>query len=98
MATNRTTTDHERIRQRAAKRGARPVRVKGTSIIRLDIPGYTGEETLEQISWDEWFRIFEENHLAVLFQERTADGPSRNFNKLVDRNSAELAEPAATRS
>jgi hypothetical protein len=98
MATNRTTIDHERIRQRAAKRGAKPVRVKGTSIIRLDIPGYASEDTLEQISWDEWFRIFEENNLAVLFQERTADGRSGDFNKLVDRNPVELAEPAATRS
>lgn len=55
-------------------------------MIRLDFPGYTGEETLEPITWDEWFRAFDENNLALLMQEETADGKQSNFNKLVSRD------------
>ena len=29
-------------------------------MLRLDFPGYTGEDKLEEISWDEFFEKFEE--------------------------------------
>ena len=91
----RVITDHEEIRRWAEERGARPARVKGTGgpgdpgMIRLDFPGYTGEETLEPISWDEWFRKFDESNLALLYQEKTASGRKSNFNKLVSRDAVE---------
>src|SRR5947209_4029419 len=53
-------TDHEEIRQWAEERGARPACVKGTGrkgdigMIRLDFPGFSGEDSLQEISWDEW--------------------------------------------
>jgi hypothetical protein len=37
-------------------------------MIRLDFPGYGGEESLEEISWDEWFDKFDERNLALLVQ------------------------------
>jgi len=89
------TTDHEQIRRWAEERGARPTCVKGTGgrgdtgMIRLDFPGYTGEESLQEISWDDWFQKFDENNLALLYQERTAGGQKSNFNKLVSRETAE---------
>jgi hypothetical protein len=98
MATTHATIDHERIRRWAEARGAKPARVQGTDILRLDFPGYTGEETLEHISWDKWFRIFDEKNLALIYQERTAEGRVSNFNKLVDRDSVELEEPVKSRS
>ncbi len=64
------TTDHEEIRQWAEERGARPACVRGTGggddsgMIRLDFPGYSGADSLEEISWDDWFRSFDENGLA----------------------------------
>jgi hypothetical protein len=58
-------------------------------MIRLDFPGFTGSETLQPISWDEWFRAFDENNLALLVQEETADGTRSNFNKLVSRETAD---------
>ena len=93
MATSEALTDHDRIRQWAESRNARPACVKGTGsqsdvgMIRLDFPGYSGE-ALQEISWDEWFEQFEENNLALVVQEKTADGEKSNFNKLVNRDSA----------
>lgn len=94
-STTHVLIDHDAIRKWADERGASPARVKGTGgendvgIIRLDFPGYTGEETLEPISWDDWFREFEKKKLALIVQDRTADGKKSNFNKLVSRESVE---------
>lgn len=94
-AVERVLIDHYDIRQWAEERSARPSRVKGTGgrgevgVIRLDFPGYTGEETLEQISWEEWLWKFDENNLALVVQDKTADGRISNFNKLVKRHAME---------
>jgi hypothetical protein len=86
-----TTTDHQTIRQWAEARQGKPSRVKGTDngddsgVLRIDFPGYSGEDSLEEISWDDFFRKFEESDLALVYQETTADGEPSNFNKLVSR-------------
>ena len=92
MATARQTlTDHDAIRQWAEARGAHPAHVKGTGggddvgMLRLDFPGYSGEESLQPIDWDEWFQKFDENKLALIVQETTSGGKTSNFNKLVQR-------------
>ena len=91
----RTLTDHDEIREWAEERGAKPSSVRGTGgsddvgMIRLDFPGYTGEDSLEEISWDEWFQKFDESKLALLVQEQTARGQQSNFNKLVSRQTAQ---------
>jgi hypothetical protein len=83
---SRVTTDHDEIRRWAEERGGRPTIVKGTSdLLRIDFPGYTGEETLEPITWDEFFEKVDENNLAFLYQDRTKDGQVSRFFKLVDR-------------
>ena len=89
--TNQTTTDHDTIRRWAEARSARPSRVKATGdandpgILRLDFPGYSGEEALEPISWEEWFEKFEDQNLALVYQEHTEQGEQSNFNKLIHR-------------
>lgn len=94
------TTDHEFIRQWAEERGGVPSVVKGTGgdgdpgIIRIDFPGYSGEGSLEPISWEEWFQKFDENDLAFLYQDETASGERSNCNKLVRRSTVE-EEPRA---
>ena len=87
------TTDHDEIRRWVEERGGNPAVVKGTesgdsALLRIDYPGFTGEETLEAVSWEEFFRIFDENNLAFLYQERTADGDLSRFSKLIDRDRA----------
>ncbi|HET7618231.1 MAG TPA: hypothetical protein VFK20_06955 [Vicinamibacterales bacterium] len=94
MASAEPVTDHRRIREWAEARGAKPACVKGTGgkqdpgMIRLDFPGYSGEESLQAISWDDWFKAFDDNGLALLIQEETAGGERSNFNKLVSRETA----------
>jgi hypothetical protein len=57
-------------------------------MIRLDFPGYSGGTSLDEISWDEWFKAFDENNLALVYQNETAKGEKSNFNKLVGRETA----------
>jgi hypothetical protein len=88
----KVTTNHDEIRQWVDARGGKPARVKGTNedggsgILRIDYPGYTGEERLEPINWDEFFRGFEENKLAFLYQEETKSGDESRFSELIDRD------------
>jgi hypothetical protein len=80
-----TTTDHAAIRKWVEARDGHPARVKGQGeggLLRIDFGDEN--EALERIGWDDFFRIFEENGLAFLHQERTKDGISR-FNKFVRR-------------
>jgi len=90
----KTTTDHDEIRRWAEERGGVPSRVSSTGggqdagIIRLDFPGYGGEGSLEPISWDDWFRKFDESGLALIYDETTR-GQKSNFNKLVRRETGE---------
>jgi hypothetical protein len=89
---SKTTTDHDEIRRWVEERGGRPARVKGTGsdgdpgILRIDFPGRGDDESLEEISWDEWFEAFESNRLAFLYQEETKEGEESRFSKLVSRN------------
>ena len=91
----RVLTDHDQIREWAEDRDAAPSCVKGTMqregscLLRLDFPGYTGQDTLEEIGWDQWFKVFDNRGLALIVQDRTASGQTSNFNKLVSRESAQ---------
>lgn len=92
MTHERITTDRRTIERWAAERGAKPARVRGTGndgdpgLIRLDFPGYTGEESLQEITWDEFFQKFDERRLALVYQDKTAAGEPSNFNKLISRD------------
>lgn len=87
----KTTTDHETIRQWAEERGGKPATVARTAegdepgILRIDFPGYSGEESLEEISWDAFFDKFEDQQLAFLYQEEK-DGNVSRFHKFVRRD------------
>jgi hypothetical protein len=92
MATSitKTTTDHEGIRRWAEEHGGKPAVVKGahdgdTGVLRIDVPGGAGEDQLQHIGWDEWFRKFDEENLAFVCQDRKADGEDSTFFKLVRR-------------
>ena len=97
-AASTVTTDHDTIRKWAEARGGKPAQVKSTGkqndpgIIRIDFPGYSGPDSLEEISWDEFFEKFDERNLALVYQEKTAEGQRSNFNKLVNRDSVNEPE------
>jgi hypothetical protein len=104
MAEAKITTDHDEIRAWAEERGGRPAVVRstqgkgGTGIIRLEFPGAPNadDDALEEISWDEFFEKFDDAKLALLYQEKTAQGQKSNFNKLVGRETAEAREHGAS--
>ena len=87
----RTTTDHDNIRRWVEDRDGTPASVRGTEegepagVLRIDFPGGAGEESLEHISWEEWFRKFDESGLAFLYQDEKASGEGSTFFKLVKR-------------
>ena len=98
----KVTTDHAEIQRWVEERGGHPARVKGTEntkgpgVLRIDYPGYSGEDTLEAISWEEFFEAFDDNNLAFLYQEETKGGSESRFSKLIDRGSGKEKSRAAS--
>jgi len=104
MPLSKVTTDHEEIRRWAESRGGTPTCVKRTGssndpgVLRINFPGYTGDNSLAEIQWEEFFKKFDENGLAFVYQDRTAAGEKSNFNKIVKRETAEAKMPGAKSS
>lgn len=94
---SRVTTNHDEIRRWVESKGGHPAHVKSTGrgkdpgILRVDFPGYSGQKTLGEVSWDEWFDAFDKHALAFIYQ------PSSRFSKLVSRTSA-AAKAGRTRA
>jgi len=92
MSESKTTTDHRQIQKWVEARGGIPAHVKRTGrgrdvgVLRIDYPGFSGDESLERLSWDDWFRAFDEHQLAFLYQESVKGGAKSRFSKLVARN------------
>jgi hypothetical protein len=82
------TTNHDTIRKWAEAHGGKPAAVDRThkgddvGIIRIMFPESRQSEhaALVEISWDEFFRQFDESRLALLYEK---DG---RFSKLVGRD------------
>jgi hypothetical protein len=87
MSDAKTTQDHNLIRKWAEARGGKPTSVDGTGdkndpgILRLDFE--PKDEGLEPISWEDFFKKFDDEHLSFLYQEKTADGKTSRFHKFV---------------
>ena len=98
MAAASRMIDHEEIKGWVERHGGHPARVlraRGKDEVgklRLDFPGAAPEGSLEPLGWDEWLAKFDEQRLALLYQE----GKNPRFNKLVARD-VERARPGARR-
>ncbi|MFV8838918.1 hypothetical protein [Salinimicrobium soli] len=86
---SKTTKDHKKIREWVEARDGKPAVVESTSnsekgggLLRINFPGYA-EDNLKNISWDEFFDIFDSNDLQFLYQEETSDGGESRFFKFV---------------
>jgi hypothetical protein len=84
MASATRTRDHEQIRAWVEERGGIPTVVKGTGgLLRIDFiegaESHGREASLEEVSWERWFELFDESQLSFLF---SPEGESRFF-KLV---------------
>lgn len=100
MSASSKTVDHDEIRKWAEARGGRPsiVRTGGAKgknksggVLRIDFG--PKEEKFEEISWEEFFAVFDESHVSFLHQDQTKGGKESRFNKFVER-SPEEDQPA----
>ena len=102
MSEAKVTTDHEKIMSWVEERGGVPAAVKGTGrgddpgVLRIDFPGYTGDESLRQITWEQFFDKFEKQGLAFLYQDVTKEGDESRFSKLTNRDEARKTMGART--
>jgi hypothetical protein len=95
MAKSKTTTDHEEIRHWAEARGGKPAAVKAAhrgkdaGIVRIMFPKgpHAEHDELEDISWDEFFRQFDESSLAPLYE------PDSMFSRIIGREATQRREP-----
>jgi hypothetical protein len=82
------TQDHETIRRWAEERGAVPATIAGTEhddhlgVLTFDFGGDSEDDRLRHVSWDEWFRTFDERGLRFIYQEHLKDGSQSNFFRL----------------
>lgn len=89
------TRSHEVIQKWAEERDAKPATVPGTEhgdrlgVLRFNFPGYGGQD-LQEVSWDEWFKTFDDRNLVFVYQEKMKNGNQSNFFRLdnPDRNDA----------
>jgi hypothetical protein len=99
---NKRTVSHNTIKRWAEARGGKPSTVKATGdkiepgILRIDFPGYSGKDTLQEVTWLEFFDKFEEQKLAMIYQEKTATGKTSRFCKFVSREAPK--KPAAKKA
>lgn len=86
------TQDHETIRAWVEDRGGRPAVVESTwdgksGLLRIDFG--PKEESLKEITWEDFFRIFDESDLDFLYQDRTEDGGESRFFKFVQADDSD---------
>lgn len=87
-----TTTDHDEIRKRAEVRDGVPATVASTAddedagVLRILFQEQQSGDSLEEISWDDFFEKFEAEHLAFLYQDKTKQGQTSRFFKFVNRD------------
>ena len=89
--TTTTTTDHAEIKKWVESHNGRPIRVamsdtaKELDTIKFRFPNeeYDNEQTYQEISWDEWFSIFEHYNLQMVIND---DDPKAYDYQLNNRN------------
>ena len=80
------TTHHEVIKEWAEERGGVPATVDGTEhgdhlgVLRFDFGG--DDDNLRHVSWEEWFKTFDERQLNFIYQENRSDGNQSTFFRL----------------
>lgn len=92
MSESKKTTDKETIRNWAEARNGVPAFIKGTEnkdsgVLRIHFPQASkNDDQFDKISWDKFFEQFDQNKLAMVYQEKLDDGNKSNFYKLVSRD------------
>jgi len=92
---SKRTADHAEIRKWVEERGGKPVSIEGTprkaeeaGLLRIDFPGGAADPPLKPISWDAFFKKFDEAGLEMVYQDEKESGGKSYFCKFVDRETA----------
>lgn len=89
--TSERTSDHKVIRKWAEERKGVPSKIKGTGedkeegVLRIHFPKHSDSKNFEEISWDDFFKEFDESKLDFLYQDKKKDGETSTFHKFVER-------------
>lgn len=90
------TIDHQTIRRWAEERGMMPAVVEDTAkspgilpVLHLTRPGDRTTSGLADLSWSEFFEMFEQRQLTLVYQDATAAGVPSEFYLFVDRLSSD---------
>jgi hypothetical protein len=89
---SKTTINHDEIRAWIEARNGTPAAVASTAnndepgVLRVLFQEQESGNSLEKISWDDFFKKFEEEKLAFLYQDETKDGKTSRFFKFVQRD------------
>jgi hypothetical protein len=93
MSKSHQTTDKHTIKNWAEARNGVPAFVKdtenqeGDGILRIHFPEASpSNQSFEETSWDKFFQKFEDNDLAMVYQEDKENGEKSTFYKFIDRD------------
>ncbi|TGQ16199.1 MULTISPECIES: hypothetical protein [unclassified Mesorhizobium] len=87
MSEAMTTSNHEVIRAWIEARHGRPAVVAApgkAATLRVDFG--EGDEDLRPIEWEDFFKVLDDNNLAFVHQDMTAEGSPSRFNEFVPRS------------
>lgn len=97
--TSERTIDHDVIRRWAAEREGHPAVVRKSGeepVLRIDFGD--AEDGMQQLTWQEFFALFDQKELAFRHEDETADGDQSLEYSFVPRGIEDLAnedEPLA---
>jgi hypothetical protein len=94
---SKVITNHDEIRRWVESRGGKPACSAGTGadgdpgMLRIMFPDapLANDEKLRELDWPRWFEAFEANGLALVCEERTAEGQPSRFNKIIAKTTAD---------
>lgn len=79
------TVDHDEIRDWIEEHDGHPAKLEGRPLtggnLRIDFEGETIGEELEQIPWEDFFGIFDEEGLVFEYQQHSPENDDKRPNK-----------------
>ena len=87
MSDTNKTTDHNKIKEWVSAHDGVPTVIEDTDsgnsagVLRIHFPKASSDNKFKEISWEEFFKQFEDNDLAFLYQDKD----DSTFHKFVSR-------------
>lgn len=81
------TIDHKEIKEWVDDKSGKPALIKDgdNADIRIDFSTKDGGRKLKQISWEEWFKIFEKHAFAFQYKKNNGEALNESY-RLIKRS------------